>query len=95
MLKANETIQLLTQDVQIEHEEGFNKALRQAAYPLGANPITASFDIAQDVFNGEMRSIPMPDGAVEQQPDGEEEEEAADDDGTEENRDDDEGNADQ
>lgn len=28
VLKANETIQLLSQDVQIEHEEGFNKALR-------------------------------------------------------------------
>ncbi|KOM43657.1 hypothetical protein LR48_Vigan05g126200 [Vigna angularis] len=48
LMKANEAI---------EHEEGFNKALRQAAFQLGADPLAADFDIGQDVYDGKMMSV--------------------------------------
>lgn len=54
MEKAQATIRQLSHDVQIEHEEGFTKALRQVAYLMGTDPLTVSFDIAQDIFDGEM-----------------------------------------
>lgn len=38
LLKANKSIKLLNENVQIKHEKVFNKAVRQAAYLLGADP---------------------------------------------------------
>lgn len=54
VLKANKTIVVLSTDVQIEHEEGFDKVLRQAVYLLGAHTLAANFDISQDVYDGKM-----------------------------------------
>lgn len=62
LLKANKTIELLNENIQIEHEEGFNKVVRQAAYLLGADPLSAGFDIAQDVYEGKMMLVPVSDG---------------------------------
>lgn len=55
--KANETIELLKQDVQIEHEEGFNKVVCQASYLLGVDPLSSGFDIVQDVYDGKMMPV--------------------------------------
>ncbi|KOM54972.1 hypothetical protein LR48_Vigan10g086400 [Vigna angularis] len=43
--RTNETIVVLNTNVQIEHEEDFNKALRQTAFLLGADPLAVDFDI--------------------------------------------------
>lgn len=44
------------------------------AYLLGTDPLTVGFDIAQDVFDGDMRHVLLLDGVVEETV---EEEEAA------------------
>lgn len=54
VLKANKTIVVLSTNVQIEHEEGFDKALRQAVYLLEAHTLAAGFNISQDVYDGKM-----------------------------------------
>ncbi|KOM56886.1 hypothetical protein LR48_Vigan10g277800 [Vigna angularis] len=57
LLKANETISTLNSNVVIEHEEGFNKVMRQAAFLLNVDPLASGFDIHQDVFDGKMLPI--------------------------------------
>ncbi|WVZ17248.1 hypothetical protein V8G54_010230 [Vigna mungo] len=44
----------LTQEIQLDHEEGFFKAIRQAAYFFGFNPTTVDFDLGMDVYKGKM-----------------------------------------
>ncbi|KOM38259.1 hypothetical protein LR48_Vigan03g164100 [Vigna angularis] len=54
---ANETMSTLNSNVVIEHEEGFNKAMRQADFLLKVDPLAFGFDINKDVFNGKMLLI--------------------------------------
>lgn len=82
VLKANKTIVVLSTNVQIEHEEGFDKALRQAVYLLEAHTLAADFNISQDVYDGKMMlGLGLPskdDGATN---DGVENDRAADEEG--------------
>ncbi|KOM50621.1 hypothetical protein LR48_Vigan08g144800 [Vigna angularis] len=51
--KANEKIAELEATIVFEHEEGFNKALRQASLLAGVqDPFTLGFDIEKDIFDG-------------------------------------------
>lgn len=61
ILKANETIELLNKNVEIEHEGGFNKAVRQAAYLLRATPLSSGFDLGQDIYDGKIMPVPVSD----------------------------------
>lgn len=63
--KATEDIDRLNQDVQLEHEEGFFKAIPQAAYFFKFDPTTVGFDLGQDVYSGTMKPIPTPVGEEE------------------------------
>ncbi|WVZ07078.1 hypothetical protein V8G54_020424 [Vigna mungo] len=54
LAQAKEDFANLDATVILEHEEGFNKAMRQAAFLLKVDPIVAGFDIHQDVYSGEM-----------------------------------------
>lgn len=47
----------LDSHVVIEHEEGFNKAMHQAAFLLKVDPIAVGLDIHQDVFGREMKPV--------------------------------------
>lgn len=51
LAQANEAFANLDATVIIEHEEGFNKVMRQAAFLLKVDPIASGFDIHQDVFS--------------------------------------------
>ncbi|KOM25300.1 hypothetical protein LR48_Vigan86s001900 [Vigna angularis] len=62
----------------IEHEEGFNKALRQAAFLLGPDPLVAGFDIGQDVYDGKM--IPIDASPINEEATGDEDVRPAEDD---------------
>ncbi|KOM52593.1 hypothetical protein LR48_Vigan09g125200 [Vigna angularis] len=64
LLKANRTISTLNANVVIEHEEGFNKAMRQAVFLLNVDPLASGFDIHQDVFDGKM--LPIDEGDDEE-----------------------------
>ncbi|KOM43727.1 hypothetical protein LR48_Vigan05g133200 [Vigna angularis] len=57
LVKANEAISTLNTNVQIEHEEGFTKALRQATFLLEVDPLAVGFDISQDVYDGKMLPV--------------------------------------
>lgn len=57
LIKANETIVKLDTMSIIEHEEGFNKAMRHAAFLLKVDPLAVGFDMNQDVYGEEMRPI--------------------------------------
>lgn len=50
LVKANETLTNLDATVVIEHEEGFNKAMQQAAFLLKVNPVAVGFNLYQDVY---------------------------------------------
>lgn len=50
--QANERITALNTSVMIEHEEGFNKALRQASFLLGVDPYAKGFDVMKKVYEG-------------------------------------------
>lgn len=63
--KETEDIDRLNQDVQLEHEEGFFKAIPQAAYFFKFDPTTVGFDLGQDVYSGTMKPIPTPVGEEE------------------------------
>ncbi|KOM32027.1 hypothetical protein LR48_Vigan01g158300 [Vigna angularis] len=53
LAKANERITELEATIVFEHEEGFNKALRQASLLAGIQePFALGFDIEKDVFYG-------------------------------------------
>lgn len=62
LVKANESITLLDTNVAIEHEEGFNKAMRQVAFLLKVDPLAVGFDMNQDVYGGVMKPIEDVDG---------------------------------
>ncbi|KOM58050.1 hypothetical protein LR48_Vigan11g108300 [Vigna angularis] len=55
--RANKAIVTLNNKVQIEHEKGFNKALCQAAFLLGVDPLAVGFDIRQDVYDDKMMPV--------------------------------------
>lgn len=57
LTKVNETLTNLDVTVILEHEEGFNKAMRQAAFLLKVDLVVVGFDLYQDVYGGEMRSV--------------------------------------
>lgn len=57
LAQAKEDFAILDAIVILEHEEGFNKAMRQTAFLLKVNPIAAGFNIHQDVYRGEMRPV--------------------------------------
>ncbi|KOM29512.1 hypothetical protein LR48_Vigan715s000200 [Vigna angularis] len=76
LAKANEKVAELEATVVFEHEEGFNKALRQASLLAGIQePYALGFDIKKDVFDGvlvdlntvgdEDPAAEVPSGAVE------------------------------
>ncbi|KOM31619.1 hypothetical protein LR48_Vigan01g117400 [Vigna angularis] len=84
--KQGKEIGALNDSVMYEHEEGFNKALRQASFLLGVtDPFVAGFDIEKDVIDGEL--VQLEEGepvgeeilAAERQP-GEEEKPVGDND---------------
>ncbi|KOM29430.1 hypothetical protein LR48_Vigan682s000400 [Vigna angularis] len=53
LARARERISELEAGIVFEHEEGFNKALRQAFVLVGIHePFTLGFDIEKDVFDG-------------------------------------------
>lgn len=62
LVKANESITLLDKNVAIEHEEGFNKAMRQTVFLLKVDPLAVGFDMNQDVCDWVMKSIEDSDG---------------------------------
>ncbi|KOM57440.1 hypothetical protein LR48_Vigan11g047300 [Vigna angularis] len=57
-LKAKERIAELEATIVFEHEEGFNKALRQASLLAGIQePFALGFDIEKDVFDGVLMDL--------------------------------------
>lgn len=54
LAQAKEDFANLDATVILEHEEGFNKTMRQAAFLLKVDPIATGFNIHQDVYCGEM-----------------------------------------
>lgn len=57
LTQAKEEFAQLDATVILEHEEGFNKALRQVAYLLKVDPIASRFDLYQDVYDGVMGPV--------------------------------------
>ncbi|WVY91748.1 hypothetical protein V8G54_037262 [Vigna mungo] len=55
--QAADTIARLNQDIQLEHEEGFFKAIRQAAYFFNFDPTSVDFDLGMDVHKGKMAPL--------------------------------------
>ncbi|KOM55963.1 hypothetical protein LR48_Vigan10g185500 [Vigna angularis] len=56
----------LNSSIIIEHEEGFNKGLRQASFLLGVTDLYAEgFDIMKDVFDGEF--VHLKESAVDEE----------------------------
>ncbi|WVY95090.1 hypothetical protein V8G54_034178 [Vigna mungo] len=77
LIKANEMLTTLDSHMVIKHEEGFNKAMCQAAFLLNLEPLAVGFDIHQDVFGGEIANDAEDGGErvdVEPEPVGDEEE---------------------
>lgn len=70
VVKGNETIDLLSRNFQNEHEEGFNKVIQQVAFLLKVDPLSARFDIGQNVYDGKMMPIHVSDAEDDEEPVG-------------------------
>ncbi|KOM31999.1 hypothetical protein LR48_Vigan01g155500 [Vigna angularis] len=69
LAKANDKVAELEATIVFEHEEGFNKALRQASLLAGIQePYALGFDIEKDVFDGvlvDLNTVGVEDPATE------------------------------
>ncbi|KOM34849.1 hypothetical protein LR48_Vigan02g099900 [Vigna angularis] len=66
--KVFEDLRTQLEALSLKHEEGFNKALRQATYLLGVDPLASDFDISKGVYDGNLLPIMGSPGDEEERP---------------------------